>query len=435
MKVSIAMKSTYAYERLITSSNKKEPRHKIEFHPENIKNRHRLDNVIEFWKPDLLVIDAKLHEFDNMINMANQYDVPFIVFDSEFELVVQQLINMVSLKTNDESDEDEYQRQVEYIKSENQKEIIYKDRIIEKEIFRTSYKAIPNKLIVVASMWHSVGSTIFATNLARAISSRGVEVSYVEFPLLKPYMFDYLSIPYKEEDNNKAYIDLAYELKKHSFIKNRSGGWLDYNINWYVNDSRNEQIKSFTYEEMLKLIYSINSTVTILDVSAYLHNQDVQKFLHHADDIYVCVEADPIKTDWLSTIYQDGVIGSHKQRREKKVIDYLTSIEEKEGIEYQFINTKYTKKVPNKDFWEMLNKKPLCFFPTINNEVILDSIWQAKILYDFDEIYKEEIEKALKPIITRVVPKDYMNLSNDQNSKSKGNFNNIFKVFKKGEKQ
>ena len=425
MKIAMGMKSNFAFDRLRTTLLKFEYSNQIEVHTENIQELHTLDDVVEFWKPELIILDSKLPIFDDLDILASQKEIEVAYFNSDFEAIVD---HIKSYFIDDDIEEQSEKRDFNIYQDEVKTEVVVKDRIVEKEVIKTAYTSIPNKLIVVASMWQGAGSTTFATNLSRALAERGLNVSYVEFPLSKPYMFDYLSIPVKEEEEGRRYFDQARQISEGKNVKRKDEAWREHDIDWYVNDSREVPVQGFTYEEMLKYVYSINSTITIVDVSSNLHNPNIQKFLHHVDDIYICVEPDPIKVDWLASITSDGK-NTAIQRTEKKVIDYLNHIEQKENISFQFVNMKYTKVIDNQSFWLSLGKKPISFFPVVDYEVLISLTWKSDFLYDLVE-YRDLVEKALKPVIVRSVPRQYYEIEKEKES----SINKILKVFRKGEK-
>ncbi|MBL5768663.1 hypothetical protein [Heyndrickxia sporothermodurans] len=426
MKIAIGMKSNFAFERFVTTLLKSDFYQNIQLYEENVQEINLLEDVIEFWNPELIILDSKLPSFDDLDILANQKEIEVVYFNADMEEVLNYVKGI--FQENDEIEEPQ-KKEIHYVTDEVKKEIVFKDRVIEKEIIKTAYTSIPNKLIVVGSMWQGAGSTTLATNLSRAFAIRGMNVAYVEFPSSKPYMFDYLSIHAKEEQEERKYIDYANLIRKGRVINKRNGGWREYDIDWFINDSRYEPIENFTYEEMLKYVYSINSTITIVDLSSNLHLPDVQKFLHHADDIYICVDPDPVKVDWLASITNEQG-ETKKQRKEKLVIDYLNSIEEKEGISYKFVNMKYTKSIDNQSLWTSLGKKPTAFFPIVDYEVLINLVWKSEFLYDLSN-YQDLIEKSLKPIIVQNVPRQYYEINKNKNKNIKG----ILKAFKKGEKK
>ena len=153
----------------------------------------------------------------------------------------------------------------------------------------------------------------------------------------------------------------------------------------------------------------------------------VKNLLHHADDIYVCIEPDPVKLDWLSEVQsQDG--NEAKQRTEKEVIDFLNHIQEKEGLDYEYIQMKHTKKIDNQTLWDSLEKKPISFFPVVHYEDLIQMVWDSQIMYDISE-YRDLVDKAMKPVITRTIPRQFYQAQKQSDHLGK----KIIKMFSKGE--
>ena len=416
MKLAISMKSNFAFERLVAILENHEYGKEVEIYQKNVQTVTDVEDVVEFWKVDYIVVDSKVIDSKSICDFLNRNDIEFTVFESDFELVIEQILNFFSLQPSEEDPLQIKEVNASVIATkppvEKKEKIIYQEKVVEKEVFKTSYTSIPNQLIVVGSMWSGAGSTTFAHNLAKAIAGRGLKVSYVEYPVLKPYTFDYLAIPVKEQEKEQEYVDVARELLMNRSFKKHGAVWNEHGVDWYVIDSRLEPIESFGYEEMLKFVYSINSTITIVDVSNRLNDPTVQSLLHHADHIYICIEPEPIKIDWLSTI-KNGGIDAEVQREEKRAIDFLNEIEETEGVTYQFINMKYTKKIDTTTWLESLgDKKPLVLFPTIPYEDLIELTWKSEFLYD-NEQYKMKIEKVLKPVLVQILPRQFYELPNN----------------------
>src|SRR5699024_8218385 len=92
-----------------------------------------------------------------------------------------------------------------------QNEVVVKigEKVIEREVETLRYANIPPKVIVIGSLWSGAGSTLYGMNLARAVAQRQVDVSYVEYPKMKPYLFDYLNISQLEKELDTPYVDVA----------------------------------------------------------------------------------------------------------------------------------------------------------------------------------------------------------------------------------
>lgn len=424
-KIAFFMKSNFSFARFKTTCISIDVlRKNLEVYPENLTTYDEVDDLLEFWKPDVVIVDTKLIELERIESLLNSNGVPFIRFDSDFDYVIEQIKQLFSLDEDEnKSEEDEESKEIKYIKNTQaqQEKVIVQEKIIEKEIIRKEYTSMRNKLVVVASLWEGAGSTTFSINLARAIAERGLEVSYVEYPLVKPYMFDYLSIPNKEDkERGKLYVDIAKNIEREGKRTNHTV-WKDMGINWYVIDTREEPFTSYSFENMLKFIYSINSIVTIVDVSHHLSDKIVQDFIHQADEIFICIEPDPVKIDWMSTIYVNGK-EIPVQREEQRNISFLNELEKVENIKYEFIAMKYSHVIERKEFLSCLEKEPLCYFPVIPYDEIIQSVWNSTLLYD-NEKYTEIFEKALKPVIVKLLPRNFYDLKKN-NTKP---FLNLFK--------
>ena len=423
MKIGIALKSNFAFERLNVEFMQYEELREVERYSKNIQSIDDLDDFIEFFKPEVVVLDTKLNQINDLSGYAKERNVHVIYFKTDAASVMQEIIEYFGLNEEEVPEK----KTIDYLPQKKQTEVVYKERVVEKEIIKTSYTSIPSKLIVVASMWPGAGSTTLAVNLARSIADRGVSVAYVEYPVSKPYVFDYLKIPEKEDQREVSYIDFAKKIKDKNIIRTKESVWNEYGVDWYVSDTRLRPISSFSYEDMIRFSYAINSTITIVDISSNLKDEDVQKFLHHADDIYVCVEPDIVKIDWLAAIHENGQ-EVECQREEKKVIDYLNNIEQLEGIAYQYINMKYTKNIDNKTWLQCLEKKPLAFIPIMPYEDCLSCVWNSSFLYD-SEKHHNVFEKSIKPLLVRILPRQFIEKKNG----NKGAIKNILGRFKKGE--
>lgn len=282
------------------------------------------------------------------------------------------------------------------------------------EINSTLYQTIPSKIVVVGSLYRGAGSTLLSTNLARMIGERGVDVAYVEHPLIKPYMFDYLQI-HASVNEEKEYFDVAREIKAHGLVRSKQQEWVQHKVKWHVIDSRKPPLTSFSYENMLVLSHAIHTSVLVIDISNRWLDPEIQKFLYLADYIYLCIEPDPIKYDW--SLFNYGA----EQVQEKMIMDFLN--DDKKLAEYDLINMKYIKGIEFKAWNEMLQKKPLVKIPYINYEDIQRAVYKSTLLYDLNQEYYLMLEDKLRPLL-KVIPKDFQDVR-----KKEGNI--LTKIFRK----
>jgi len=402
MKIALSMKSNFAYDRLVRDLTQ------YEIHPQ-LKTLEEVREVIQYWQPDVMVLDKHLAYFEEAQKILLRFNIYILTFDSDFETAIEDLHTHAAFFTDTDEqqekyipDQSKYKKQLKKKpeREEPKQKVIIKKEYVEKEVEKLSFTGIPSNLIVVGSMWAGSGSTTLAINLARAIAKRQLQVSYIEFPTLKPYMFDYLSID-SHETEKRTYVDHFHLLNKKGVI-GRDRIWMNSGIQWFVNDSRLVPVHSFKYEQMMKVLYSIKTPITIVDISTHWENPEIQDFLHQADEVFVCVEPDPIKIDWLSLISDHGKRTDY-QRPEYETISFLKELEKDEGISFQYITMKHTKGIDQKEWLGCLEKEPLTTIPYIPYEDAIAAVWNSRFLYD-EESYFQIFETAFKPIIKRVLP-------------------------------
>ncbi len=405
MKVVLSVRSNVAFNYLDKLIEKEDSLPDFEVRSQNAMNVRDLEDAIEFYNADVYVIDMNLGDSQNMIDILSQADLPYIAVREDIKNAMPLLIEKYGVV--------EEKADIHYEHEEREK-IVIQEKIIEKEIIRTKYKAIPSKVVIVGSLYRGAGSTLLAANLARMVAKRGVDVSYVEHPLIKPYMFDYLQII--EEAPN--YVDVSMSIKVDGVSRAKSDSFQRDGINWHVIDSRKPLLTSFSYEELLVLSHSIQSSVMIIDISDRWLDPEIQKYLFLADSILLCVEPDPIKYD-RSIYTTTGYIA-----KEKQIMDFLTS--NLELSHFDMVLMKNVKGIDAKTVRGMLHKKPITTFPYIPYQDIQKALFKSKVMYDFEN-YSADFEENLITVIAKVLPKEYIELEHEGDNI----FTKVINVFKK----
>lgn len=355
---------------------------------QNVQTIQQLEDSIEFFKADLFILDQQLEEYESFKKVLEQYNCNFVEIVDDVKAVIPVIVEKYGVEVKQE------EKEIYYEKTEKSK-VVIQEKIIEKEVIRTAYTAIPSKVIVVGSLYRGAGSTLLATNLARMIGERGIDVSYVEHPLIKPYMFDYLQI---HADEEKEYFDIAREIHLEGLARSKRSEWVQNKVKWHVIDSRKPQLPSFTYENLLVLLHAIQSSVMIVDISDRWLDPEIEKYLRVADFIYLCVEPDPIKYDWV--LYEQ-----ENNSKENMIMKLLNEPD----IEYELVNMKYIKSIDVKSWNEMLQRKPIAKIPFMPYEDVQGALYKSKLLYDY-ETYNELLDEVLMPLIVKVVPKDFLEI-------------------------
>lgn len=354
---------------------------------------------------DLVILDHRVPFFLKGQALCKQFKIECLVYENDIPAILREVDMFASFYIEGEPDSPEPLDQSS--KKSRPQEVVVKigEKVVEKEVEKLRYTSIPQKLIAIGSLWPGAGSTLYAVNLARAIAERHVEVSYVEYPKSKPYVFDYLNIGQLEQDLGTPYIDYAKQSLIKSHLKVR--GFRFRGVQWFVNDSRYPPIHEWTGENMLKFTYKLRDTpIVIIDVSNHWADPELQRFLVHTDHIYLCVEPDPVKIDRTSLL--EKTAECNQLTSEYRTLQFLQSIMTKEN-KYQYIEMKMNSKVKVRTWRECLEHPPISSLKYIPYEDVLASVWESSFLYDQPR-YQKIFETSFRPIIANLLPKSHTRL-------------------------
>lgn len=397
MKISLSVRSDVAFNLLTRLLEREEMLPDVQFYQRNSSTLRDLEDAIEFYRADLYIVDLQLMDADVLVDVLSKGNHEYLVIENDVKAVMPQIIEKFGVQpVVPELKEIHYER-------EEKERIVIKEKVIEKEVIRMTYQALPSKVVIVGSLSRGAGSTILATNLARMTAKRGIDVAYIEHPLIRPYMFDYLQIHLQEQmDNGQPYIDIGNEIQQEGIARTKSNTFARDGIKWHVNDSRIPQVPSFSYENMLVLTHAVQANVLIIDISDRWLDPEIQKFLYLADTILMCVEPDPIKYEW--SLYGNGA----SKQREGKAMDWLL---EQKLNNFELVLMKNVKGIDIKMLKSIMHKKPIVSLPYIPYQDIQQALFQSKLIYDYKE-HDRAFEESLIPVIAKFLPKDFVEIKN-----------------------
>jgi len=360
-----------------------------------VQSTTELEDAIEFFKGEIYVLDPQLPEGSNLQKVLEANQVPFLLIGDDVKEIVPKLVERFGIPPEeiDISEEVENER------------IIYRNKIIEKEIITKQYQSLPSKVIIVGSLTKGSGSTILATNLARMVGERKIDVAYMEHPLIKPYMYDYLQI----HTSDHEYTDVTRAVKvKNANLKEEP--FIQDNVRWHVIDATEYPMKDFEYHHLLMATHAIGANVLIVDISDRWEDPEIQQFMRHADLILMAAEPDIIKYEYARLEYRVSPSDSHPTR-EYRIMKYL---EENHINKYEIVLMKYFKGVHMETMNQILHRRPIAMLPYIEYPVIIKAMQNFKLLYDFDNSSKELLEENFLRIISRFMPNDLVQLKTER---------------------
>lgn len=408
LKIIFSMRSDFSFNRIKKTIESDATFESVSVYENNIEEINDVKDVVEINNPNLYIIDKSRKDWEELFRYSNKVGQDYIFFEGDYEELKEDIASYFSLEIKEETTD---RKQINYLEQEEQKEkIVYRDRIVEKEVIKTEYTSIPNTQVAIVNLWQGAGATTVTINLARAISERGLNVGVIESPISNPYLFDYLHIERHEQINrNFYYVDLAQQIYANASFKYRSTPFHNNGIDWYVNDSRLYPVQHYEVDDYLRVLLSINSTIQLIDLSHSIYDENVQELLKHMDHVFVVLEPDPVKLDWLSELRDDGV-PLQEQRKERHMLQFLEGLSSS-GVYYDFILNKYSQKGDMKSFVSSLPKKPISQIPTFSYQELNKCVWDSAFIYDQHE---ESLEKAYLPILSKFLPKDYIKKPNKE---------------------
>lgn len=382
MKIVLCLRSETVFEYVSKAIQLSSKLYGFRLPDQNVGTVQLLEDFINFYEADFYIIDRLLTDSNDFIRLVNENGINHIVID-DYKEVVKHL--------EGEYGKEEIKENFKILENEKPK-VEVKTKIIEKEIYVSKYKAIPHKLILVGSLYPSSGCTTIATNLARMVAERGIDVSYIENPLATPRMYDYLQIGYRTDE----YHDFAQEIKSNSIPDTEPYSYKG--VKWIVNNPVYNRPESFDFDE-LNLLYQLSfSTVTIIDVSNYFHDPNFLKLSKIADEVFLVLEPDPIKNE--NNLYSSDLKGN--------VIKHFDI----HNIDYKIILTRADiKGIDHKVLKEMLPKRTFLEIPYIPYEVLIRNLYNTTLFYDDSKNEgKEFLERYLKDLIYLTLPKEIVTL-------------------------
>ena len=392
MKVVLSVRSEVAYNLIVKLLQVEPTLPDVQIQSRNAITIQDMEDAIEFYGADVYIVDSQIAESASLIEMVKHRNLDLLVIENDVKAVLPVMKERYGIEVEQKEDI--------YYEQEEKERIVIQEKIIEKEVIRTAYQAIPSKVIVVGSLYRGAGSTLLSTNLARMVAKRGIDVAYIEHPLIKPYMFDYLQIHNEEK---KPYVDVAKEIQKEGIARSNKDAFIQDGIKWHVIDSRKPTVPAFTYENLLALSHAVQSNVLVIDISDRWFDPEVQKFLYLADLILMCVEPDPIKYEW--SLYTDG----QYMQKERQVMEFLMK-NDTLSHKFELVLTKYIKGIDIKMVKSIMHKKPIVTLPYVSYGDIQKSLYKNKLIYDFEQ-NEQLFESTLVPVIAKFLPRDFVALS------------------------
>jgi hypothetical protein len=406
---------------------------------EYVSDIEEIQEKIVFKEYDLAIVDEKIWWKDEAIELFNRKGVEVIIFQGDFEEVLEKVKELIPEEQEEEFEIEEFNEEVlnfsteeqevkvkEVEKTEDTREVKYihtKEYIdrpvnVPVPVYKSMYTSIGNKLIVIANLSKRAGATFLTLNLAKAIADLDILVSIIEPPIDLPYIFDTIGLENRLNDISEDakgslnYYSYPHEILEKTKIK-KERETINDGIVWMVPDSRKPIIPKWDYYNMMKLIYaSRKASVTLIDAGDNLEHEAIKPILSEADLVLIVV--DPLPTECM-------------QNNDK--LEELIMLRNKEGVPIQFAINHWNTGVDKKQFIDFLKVEPMMYIPQIDSNYIYKSIYDCKIPYDDIDV-KMLLDKPFYYVIKNLIPKELLSNLESKKEEKTSLKDKVFKIFR-----
>ncbi len=281
----------------------------------------------------------------------------------------------------------------------------------------TSLIHVPNKLILVVNLSKRAGSTFIALNLAKYLTAYNITPCVIEPPIDAPYIFDYIGLDKRIMEESESEFDDYFSFP-HAIADNipilKDKETHSDNILWLVPDPRQQCIKEWSYDNMLKLLFcSISASIRIIDCGWNFNHDSINKLLPHADLVLAIV--DPMPTECM----------------QNSEILYNMLDMKRNGSPIEFLINKWNSGIDKKELLKYLSVEPIGYIPAVDIKYIYHAVYNCKFPIDNKEVLSL-LSDPFSSILEIILPHDLIK-HNDNQLVNKGSlFNRLLK--KKGDK-
>lgn len=251
------------------------------------------------------------------------------------------------------------------------------------------------KLIVVGGLYPGAGATFAAVALARLLNDCQILHSVVEFPGNEPDLYTLL---FGDQNAPRGYQFVTDEL----LAKGTASGcieWKDGFTAWMPLNPEGMQ-EQWNGQLSYKLIYEAKTSVILLDIADRWLDPDVREICDNADELVFVADGSPVALQRPKTL-----------RNIKQLEKWIVS-----GKSVNLIANKAPAPDSRKRWLDVLPIHPRCIVPYFTFETTSALLWRRKLVQD-DPLVKEQLSKALLPLIKHLFPGQKLKLKSEREKK------------------
>lgn len=257
----------------------------------------------------------------------------------------------------------EDKKQIKEPKSPKQPKVVVKKEVVYEE----KYINIPSKTIGFVSLSPKAGSSFFSLNFAKALTDKGLDVTYLESPYHyagKSFIYHQLGLHLDEQwEELNDFYSIPHLIHKGEAIK-AENIYHKEGIHFFLHNP-NLDVVNWNYDYQLNMLYHSKNQFSIVDLG-YLKAdmQDIKRILTVLDYVFVVVNPLPQEIDSNShlfdILYADEHINAH----------YILN-HSNEGINQEMLpfDAKQAIHFPSVDFKEVCQSYYDCEIPYSNKKL------------------------------------------------------------------
>jgi len=266
-----------------------------------------------------------------------------------------------------------------------------KVKVVEKEVEKTVtvYKPMPlHKRVGIFSLSERAGSSFLTVNLAMALSFNKIDVSVVEFPYQKPYLYDYISLENYLQDNNSKFLSIPHLIADSSSEVKKSDFTVYKDISWIVVDPKlnNTVSEKWSFEKSIRLLdLCRESIVTLVDVGYISDENTIKDIISIIDIVFIVIDSNPA----------DIMCNIHK-------LAFFKSLSYKSVY---FVLNKWNSGVDKKELLNYLDINPLAFIPFVDPTLIYKCAYSATIPFESKDV-QAILNDSFSILLKNIVPSE-----------------------------
>ncbi|MFT9495742.1 MULTISPECIES: hypothetical protein [Bacillota] len=355
----------------------------------------------------------------------------------KFLVPSQQLEPTIEEMHGDDETEEEYKLATDDHKPEKpvvqkviEKKVVQK--VVNKNVIKRDYKIqitnstekivgipVKKKLIMIGSPISRSGSTFVSHLLARSLTKMGVSATYVESPFSKAYTFDrFIGHHYADDYRSKFYQFSKYIDPKLKSVFD----WEKENVDIICKHPTNEPVykeEDVTFDNLIKVLFSTQSTVTIIDVGTDWHYELFQDVFDIADHAYFVLEPDIPFIQYFEESQAESVQFLRKRLEHEKSF-LIGNRFDKSLLKNDLINDLYAERIKT------------CF-PAFSVTDVFQVQLKGLFLNDYKD-YQKRIDSYIKPLLQDILPHEFIKKQKNGPGLLKGLFNKKITVEKTEQK-